>query len=149
MTEAQDAYEIDDDETESVLQGEEFVAGLEALNHIVFGRNPQTGRSMAVPRKRDRAEFVAEVVADEVIGPIREALDTLNDTITSALGELDSAESTVYTLREAENGDEREDAYGELDEQLNAVRNLLSEVGVDIADTWNPKGTRKKAKDVE
>lgn len=144
MTDAQDAYEIDD-ESENPLKGEDFLAGLEALNHIVFGRNPSTGRNMSAPRRRDRAEEVADVVTTEVVEPIRTALDTLNDTISSALSELDSIDSKAEELRCAENGDEREDAFTELDEQLNAVRNALSELGVDIADTWEPKKTKRKA----
>lgn len=126
-----------------MLDDDEFQDGLACLNHIVWGRNPSTGRSMSIPRRRDRAEELADVVGAEIVDPIRTALESLSELVSSALGELDEIESTADDLREAESGDEREDAYTGLDEQLNSVRNTLEEMGVDVTDTWKPKGKGK------
>lgn len=125
-----------------MLDDENFIAGLATLNHVVSGRNPSTGRNLSPPRRRDRAEDLAEVVTAEVVEPIRTALESLQEHLSAALEDLDGITSKAEELRDAENGDEREDAYTDLDEQLNAVRTTLEEMGVDVTDTWQPK-TRK------
>lgn len=108
--------------------------GTKQLEQLIRGINPSTGRRFSPEsmRRKQRAEDMAIEVRDDVVGPLREWAESLSNLVSEVERALDDLEGSAGDLESAETGDDREDAYQEMDEALNstatALEDLLDEI---------------------
>lgn len=105
---------------------------IKALIALKDGRKPTSGRKFSPEsvRRRSVAHDLADITDSDVSEPVREWIEALQELVDAAETALTSIEEASSNLRDAEDGDDRETTYQELDEGYNELVDALESLGI-------------------